>query len=244
MLTKRYGQGKSRELMATAAYDEIADWYADQFLPRLGIQAADALGIDRALTGLLGNGEGGICLDVGCGTGARAGQVRELGWSPVGVDLSAAMLRHAGDKLPTVQADAGRLPLRDGCAPAAIAVMVHTDVPAYAAVVREVARVLRPGGRFVHVGVHPCFCGGFADRSDRRAVLIRPGYLDQRWTKASWTDQGVRDKVGATHLPLPDLLHAFLDAGLVLERFAEGGAPTPVVMAISACKPEVTRQPD
>jgi SAM-dependent methyltransferase len=229
-------------LMATAAYDEVADWYADEFLPRIGIQAADTLGVDRALTALLGDGDrGGVCLDVGCGTGARASQIRELGWSPVGVDLSAAMLRRARGQLPIAQADAGRLPLRDGCVPAAVAVMMHTDVPEYPAVVREVARVLRPGGRFVHVGVHPCFCGGFADRSDPRAVLVRPGYLDQRWTKASWTDQGVRDKVGATHVPLPDLLHAFLDAGLALERFAEGGAPTPVVLAVSARKRDVTR---
>ncbi|HEY9240463.1 MAG TPA: hypothetical protein VIP48_00660 [Streptosporangiaceae bacterium] len=58
-----------------------------------------------------------------------------------------------------------------------------------------------------------------------------------RWTKASWTDQGVRDKVGASHLPLPSLLHAFLDAGLLLERFTEGGTPTPTVVAVKARKP-------
>jgi len=97
-------------------------------------------------------------------------------------------------------------------------------------------RVLRPGGVFVHIGVHPCFCGGFADRTDPGAVVIGPGYLDGHWTKASWTDQGVRDKVGATHLPLPSLFHAFLDAGLTLERFAEGAEPTPVMLAVRARK--------
>jgi hypothetical protein len=100
----------------------------------------------------------------------------------------------------------------------------------------EVARVLRPGGVLVHVGVHPCFCGGFADRSDAEAVVIGPGYLDGHWTRASWTDQGVRHKVGAAHRPLPDLLHAFLGAGLTLERFAEGGTPTPAVLAVRARK--------
>jgi len=88
----------------------------------------------------------------------------------------------------------------------------------------------------VHVGVHPCFCGGFADRSDPGAVVIRPGYLDGQWTRASWSDQGVRDKVGATHLPLPALFHAFLDAGLTIERFTEGGEPTPTVLAVRARK--------
>jgi hypothetical protein len=81
-----------------------------------------------------------------------------------------------------------------------------------------------------------CRDGGFADHSDRNAVVIRPGYLDSYWTKASYTDQGVRDKVGATHMPLPGLLHAFLDAGLKPERFAEGGAPVPTTLSVRARK--------
>lgn len=223
----------------TAAYDEIADWYEREFL--VGRRAggrpdADPLGVDRALRDLLGPG-GGTCLEIGCGTGVHAGTVRELGWTPVGVDLSAGMLRHARGRLATARADAERLPVRNGAVPAAVAVMVHTDMPAYPAVLAEAARVLRPGGVLVHVGVHPCFCGGFADRQDPDAVVIAPGYLDGHWTRASWTDQGVRARVGATHRPLPELLHAFLDAGLTLERFAEGGAPTPAVLAVRARKP-------
>ncbi|MGW1882448.1 hypothetical protein [Streptomyces sp. NPDC001970] len=67
-------------------------------------------------------------------------------------------------------------------------------------------------------------------------MVVHPGYLDGVWTKKSWTDQGIRDKVGATHLPLPTLLNAFLDAGLALERIGEQGAPTPVVMTVTARK--------
>jgi len=74
---------------------------------------------------------------------------------------------------------------------------------ASAPVLAEAARVLAPGGTFVHIGVHPCFRGGFADRSDPAAVVIRPGYLDGHWTKASWTTRGVRDKVGAATCPCP-----------------------------------------
>lgn len=216
-----------------AAYDEIADWYEREFLARDAGPDGDALGVARVLAGLLGPGRG-ACLEIGCGTGARAGLVRELGRVPVGIDLSGAMLRYARGRLPAAQADAARLPVPDRCLPAVITVMAHTDMPDYPAVLREAARVLRPDGVFVHVGVHPCFCGGFADRGDPDAVLIRPGYLDGHWTTSSWTDQGVRDKVGAAHLPLPALLHAFLDAGLELERFAEGTGPTPVVLGIRA----------
>jgi SAM-dependent methyltransferase len=223
----------------TAAYDEIADWYEQEFLGghSTGARTRDGNPLDLSvvLHDLLGPGRG-VCLEIGCGTGIHADQARQLGWTPVGIDLSGGMLRHARGRLPVAQADAGRLPVGDRSLPAVTAVMVHTDMPAYPAVLREVSRVLRPGGVFVHVGVHPCFCGGFADRRDLDAVVIRPGYLDGHWTKASWTDQGVRDKVGATHRPLPELLHAFLDAGLTLERFAESGEPTPVALAVRARK--------
>jgi SAM-dependent methyltransferase len=219
----------------TAAYDEIADWYEHEFLAAAP-PGADPLGIARTLRDLLGRGHG-TCLEIGCGTGVHAAQVRELGWTPVGIDVSGAMLRHARGRLPIAMADAARLPVTGGSLPAVIAVMVHTDMPAYPAVLREAARVLRPGGVLAHVGVHPCFCGGFADRGDPGAVVIRAGYTDGHWTKASWTDRGVRDKVGATHFPLPSLLHAFLDAGLVLERFAEGAGPVPVVLGVRARKP-------
>ncbi|MCY1142150.1 class I SAM-dependent methyltransferase [Actinoplanes sp. Pm04-4] len=218
----------------TAAYDEIADWYEHDFLPTTG--EGDPIGIRRQLTELLGPGRG-LCLEVGCGTGVHAAQVGGLGWTPVGVDLSGGMLAYAKERLPIARADATRLPVLSASVPAAVAMMVHTDMPDYPAVLREVGRVLRPGGVFVHVGVHPAFCGGFADRSDPEAVIIRPGYLDGRWTKNSWTDKGVRNRVGASHFPLPVLLRAVLDAGLTLTDFAEGGAPSPTTFSFRAVKP-------
>jgi SAM-dependent methyltransferase len=146
------------------------------------------------------------------------------------------MLAYAKPRLPVIRSSAEQLPIADRSLRCVTTVMTHTDMPDYPRVLREVARVLTPGGVLVHVGVHPCFCGGFADRSDPEAIVVRTGYLDSMWTTASWTDKGLRDKVGATHFSLPTLLHAFLDAGLVLEGFAEGGAPVPTVLAIKGRK--------
>src|SRR6202041_2705980 len=106
----------------SAAYDKIADWYEQEFLASTAAQGADPLGIDAALDSSLGPGAG-RCLEIGCGTGARAQRGREVGWTPFGADLSAAMLRYTRGRLPAVRADATRLPVGDGCLPAVLTVM-------------------------------------------------------------------------------------------------------------------------
>ncbi|MFI2712508.1 class I SAM-dependent methyltransferase [Micromonospora sp. NPDC018662] len=220
--------------MATALYDDIADWYEEY--------ASDTSGpyMDRVrsvLAELLGAGPG-RCLDLCCGTGAHAAELARLGWTPVGVDLSAGQLRHARARLPVARADATALPLADGAVPAAVCVLAHTDMPDYPAALAEMARVLAPGGRLVHVGVHPCFVGAFADRSEPERIVIDGGYAERERTVRSWNAAGVRARVGAWHLPLADLLTAGTATGLVLDRVVESGSgPVPDVLAFAATKP-------
>ena len=102
-------------------------------------------------------------------------------------------------------------------------VLAHTDMPDYAAVIREVARVLQPGGRFVHVGLHPCFIGAFADWSERGRVVVDTSYSDRARAFVG-PPQGVRVRVGAWHVPLANLLNAFVDAGLLIDLTAESTA--------------------
>jgi SAM-dependent methyltransferase len=225
-------------VVVAAAYDAIADWYEHDFLgPRSkdGLPISDPIGVDSALGELLDQGDG-TCLEIGCGTGTHAARVRNLGYAPIGIDVSAGMLQHARSRLPIVRANGEMLPFPDASFSSVLAVMIHSDVADYSAILREACRVLVRGGCLVHIGVHPCFCGGFADRSDSEAIVVRPGYLDGHWTKDSWTDKGLRDKVGATHIPLPELLRTFVDVGLVLDNFKEGGSPTPAVLSIKARK--------
>jgi SAM-dependent methyltransferase len=176
-----------------AAYDAYADWY-EEFVRDSWIF------MDRVrdlLVDLLGPGEG-RCLDLCCGGGAHAGTIAGLGWTPIGVDL----------------------PVRSGSLPAVACVLAHTDLPDYAALIREAARVLQPGGRLVHVGLHPCFIGAFADWSEPDRVVVDTRYA-QRERAFVGPAHGVRVRVGAWHVPLADLLNAFLEAGLLLDRVAE-----------------------
>jgi SAM-dependent methyltransferase len=216
-----------------AVYDAYADWYEDY------ISASPAAGyydrVNELVRDLLGEGTG-RCLDLCCGTGARAGAVRDLGWSPLGVDLSSGQLRHAAGRLPAVLADATALPFPDASFDAAIGVLAHTDMPDYAAALGEAARVLRPGGRFVHIGVHPCFIGAFADRSDPARITIGTRYADRSRSFDAWSPSGVRARVGAWHVPLAALLDAIIGAGLRIMSAAEDGPDVPDVFAVVASR--------
>ncbi len=105
---------------------------------------------------------GDRALDVACGTGrlteALAGAVRPRG-EAVGVDVSRGMLRRASaraaradhrDGIPAFrEADALALPFDDGSFDAATIGFGLRNLPDYAAGLREMARVVRPGGRVV-----------------------------------------------------------------------------------------------
>jgi SAM-dependent methyltransferase len=217
-----------------AAYDSCSDWYEDYVH---GAAANFTTRVQRLVVDLLGAGTG-RCLDVGCGTGVNAATLRTLGWTPVGLDISTSQLRHARPRLPVACGDATALPVTSGGVPAAVCLLAHTDVDDYAAVVREISRVLAPGGRFVHVGIHPCFTGAFADRTDPGRIVVDAGYHRTERRFQGWSPQGVRARVGATHRPLPALLHTAIDAGLAVVGVAESGpdAGVPDVLGFAAGK--------
>ncbi len=203
-----------------AAYDAHADWYED-FMSAAGSEYIHR--VHAMIADLLGRGTG-TCLDACCGTGAHAAVLARLGWTPVGVDLSSGQLRHAVRRLPVARADVTALPFPGNCLPAVACVLASTDVPDYAAVLREIGRVLRPGGRLVHLGVHPCFIGAFADWSGRPAIVVDERYADRSRSFDAWSPDGVRARVGAWHISLAELLNAAQDAGLAMGRTAEAGA--------------------
>ena len=232
--------------MATGAIEARYDGHAE-FYDRLFAgytDPTDSPGADLAR--LLGPPTGdGWVLDVCCGGGLSGLALAAAGWRVGGLDISADQLRLAATRLGAVaRADAHRLPVRSGSIGHAAAMFAHTDVDDFAAVVREVARVLSPGGRFVYVGTHPCFVGPHIDSpvvSDER-LSTSAGYGDARWVPPDAFDTprfgpGIRRRVGARHVPLAGLLTAIIDAGLALERVCEdGGGLVPWRLGLAAAK--------
>jgi ubiquinone/menaquinone biosynthesis C-methylase UbiE len=95
---------------------------------------------------------GGTGLEVGAGTGPNLSHHPALART-VATDLSPAMLRRAAARpersAPLLACDAMALPFRDASFDWAVATLVFCEVPDPVAGLREIGRVLRPGGVLV-----------------------------------------------------------------------------------------------
>jgi SAM-dependent methyltransferase len=214
-----------------ARYDGLADWYDEYNVP-----AAEHHGTE--LLHLLGPGTG-PCLDLGCGTGHYFDAIRASGRTPVGLDRSADQLRLARGRDPrVVQADAAALPFADRAFPTVTALWVSTDVDDFAGVLTEAARVMRRGGLLVFYGVHPCFNGPCIENREDGGRVVHANYRSAGWhTDAPWWGQNIRRRVGMRHLPLAELLNAFIRAGLTIDHVAEpGDEAVPYILAVRAIK--------
>jgi ubiquinone/menaquinone biosynthesis C-methylase UbiE/catechol 2,3-dioxygenase-like lactoylglutathione lyase family enzyme len=104
----------------------------------------------EAAVRLVGDGPGSL-LEVGVGSGRLLARLAERGWDVAGIDAAPRMVELARDRVPDAKLEVARaeeLPFED----ASFDTVVAVGVPEYGdleASVRELARVLRPGGRAV-----------------------------------------------------------------------------------------------
>lgn len=221
------GQADSR-----AANRRWWDADADAYLAEHGDFLGDAdfvwcpEGLREADAGLLGPVAGRRVLEVGCGSAPCARWLTGAGATTVAFDLSAGMLAHArvaairtGLTVPLVQADACQLPFADASFDLACSAFGAIPFVADSAgAQREVARVLRPTGRWVFATTHP-MRWMFPDDPGPAGLTVIQSYFD-RSPYVEVDADGVPAYV-EHHRTLGDRVAELSAAGFVLERLLE-----------------------
>ena len=155
---------------------------------------------------------GRATLDLGCGEGRAGVALRKLGHRLLGVDVSpslARLARETGAYESVVVADAARLPFDDDSFDLVIAFMSLQDMDDAPGAVREAARVLVPGGRFVAAIVHPW------------SPVVEREYFETQRTVDTIERDGIAFTFHQMQRPLQAWAATLFDAGFVIEELRE-----------------------
>jgi SAM-dependent methyltransferase len=191
--------------------------YEEQILPL----AAECLAGARSL------------LDVGCGEGQISRLAASLGGVEriVGVDPTWAQIRMAQTRAggpAYARGEASGLPFADDAFDAVVACLVFEHIVAVDEAIAEVARVLRPGGRFAFFLNHPLLQTPNSGWIDDQ-ILDPP---EQYWRIGDYLieDENLEEVekdvfIPFIHRPLSRYVNALADNGLLVERMDEPAPP-------------------
>lgn len=190
--------------------------YTEQIIPLILDWTA---GFDRILE--VGTGEGQVARAMAAVHGATV----------VGVDPTANQIAEAarrGGGVEYHRAGAEDLPFEEASFDAVVCCLVFEHIDAVDAALAEVARVLRPGGRFVFCLNHPLLQTPGSGWIDDQMIdppeqywRIGPYLLEQAVVEE--VEKGVH--IRFVHRPLSRYLNAMADVGLMLERMIEPAPP-------------------
>ncbi len=214
-------------------WDRHAEWWQRQFTGGVDPEYVEqilplardlAAGFDRVLE--IGTGEGQLAREVFVdrpdGRGAQ---------TVIGLDITVGQIteavRRAGGPVYGVS-DAAALPVRSASFDAAVACLVFEHIDAVDEAIAEVARVVRPGGRFVFFLNHPLLQTPGSGWIDDH--IIEPP--EQYWrigpylVEASTIEEVEKDvHIRFVHRPLSRYVNALAVNGLVLEQMVEPAPP-------------------
>jgi SAM-dependent methyltransferase len=173
----------------------------------------------------------GRILDIGAGEGQVARLAAAQGSEVVAVDPTWAQITVAAERAggPTfAQAGAAALPFAGAAFDAAVACLVFEHITDVDEAIAEVARVVRPGGRFAFFLNHPLLQTPNSGWIDDQ-MLDPP---EQYWRIGDYLveDETVEEVekgvfIPFIHRPLSRYVNALADNGLLLERMVEPAPP-------------------
>jgi ubiquinone/menaquinone biosynthesis C-methylase UbiE len=108
--------------------------------------------LDYVLRGLSGAKE---VLSVGCGPAIIEAGLAEHGFSVTGLDISREALDQAPDSVRTVAGSADKMEFPDSCFDMAIYIASLQFIDNYREAIRQTARVLRAGSKFLAMQLNP-----------------------------------------------------------------------------------------
>lgn len=197
----------------TTDYDTFAGAYSRQNESSL----LNAYYERPAMVSLAGDVDGRRVLDAGCGSGPLTAALRDRGAIVTGVDLSAAMIdlarqRLGPDAVLHVADLAGPLPFEDDCFDDVVASLSLHYLGEWAGPLVELRRVLRPGGRLILSVPHPsAYLVNYPDRD----------YFAAAQYSETFTFAGQEGTLTYWHRPLHAMTDAFTDAGFQLRQVSE-----------------------
>lgn len=167
----------------------------------------------------------GRTLDLGCGEGRLARELKTRGYTVVGIDAAPSSIRLAQAEDPDgdyVVADAAELPFPDASFDLVVAFMSLMDVDDLQGAVSESARVLEPGGILAMAVTHPINdAGTFESREADSPFVIEASYFGKRpWEDRTERD-GLRMHFKGWAYPLEAYASALEQSGLLIEAIRE-----------------------
>ena len=171
-------------------------------------------------------GDGLRLLDVGCGTGHHMASLREQGFAVAGVDGSAGMLDQARANNPGTeirQADVESIPFDDATFDFVLCIEVLRYLPDPEPCIREMARVLKPGGVCLATAAPLLNLNGYW-LVNRIANLKKVGDLVQLKQFFTTSRRLRREFIGAG-FPEPTVSGVYLGPVNWVERLVPGALP-------------------
>lgn len=206
-------------------WERHADWWQEHFTGGADIEYVEQiLPLARQLLGGYG-----LVLDVGTGEGQVARALRGEGCSVVGLDPTASQIAVAVDRDADgiyARAEAAALPVASDAVDAAIACLVFEHIDAMDDALAEVARVLRPGGRFALFLNHPLL-------QTPGSGLIEDHVFDDRYWRVGpyLAEQSLEEEVQKdvfipfVHRPLHRYVNALVACGFRIGEWHEPAPP-------------------
>jgi ubiquinone/menaquinone biosynthesis C-methylase UbiE len=122
--------------------------------------------LDALIEGYLPErGDGLKAVDIGCGTGHYMARLRSRGFEVAGVDGSEEMLAHARDNNPESRlqcADVDRIQFGDAEFDHVMCIEVLRYLPDISGLIREMSRLLKPGGTALVTAAPPLNLNGYS----------------------------------------------------------------------------------